>query len=147
MLGCANSPPPEPTTSVAAINEPAATPAPRAPTFGGTYALSSSSGVAKECGGQLMLAAKHIEVNQGTGAVYADVVNRTYKARFDGATMIADGTFDVAGTCPGTKVYEKWTLTRDETGTLRGELESHWQLPPYCQRACEVRFPITATPA
>ena len=142
-LGCANSPPPEPATP-SALNEPS--PAPRVVSFGGRYALSSASGVAPECGGKLYLAAKHIEVNQESASVFADVVNRTYSARFEGETMIADGNFEVEGTCPGTKIYEKWTLTRDTTGALRGELESHWQLPPYCQRACEVKFPITATP-
>lgn len=140
--GCATSPPP----NVAPPSEAeSSTTAPRPATFGGSYVLSSSSGTDKACGGQLVLAAKHILVDQDAKTVYADVVNRTYDARFESSTLIAEGRFDVAGTCPGTKIYEKWTLSRDPAGRLVGELESHWSLPPYCQRACEVRFPIVAT--
>lgn len=138
LIGCAAAPaatPMPPSSSTEAAS----------PSFAGSYALSTSKGIVKECGGQsLVLAARHLRVS-GEKA-FADVVDRTYSARFEGNTMIADGDFDVGGICPGTKVYEKWTLARETSGALRGELESHWSLPPDCQRACEVRFPITATP-
>jgi hypothetical protein len=136
LIGCATAP--------ATKSVPVASSA-ETPSFAGSYTLSTAEGFVKECGGQsLHLAAKHLRVS-GEKA-FADVVDRTYSARFEGDTMTADGDFDVEGICPGTKVYEKWTLTREASGALRGELESHWSIPPDCQRACEVRFPITATP-
>ena len=75
-----------------------------------------------------------------------EIVDRTYTARIEGTTLVADGKFAASGVCPGTKVYEKWTLQPGAAGTLVGNLESHWSFPPDCQRACIVTFPITASP-
>lgn len=111
--------------------------------YAGRYALGSSS-APSECGGKIYLAAKHLEIRPPT--VYADVVDRTYVARHEDGSLVAEGRFDVAGICPGTQVFERWNLTRDGSGQLAGTLESHWSLPPDCQRACVVRFPIAAVP-
>jgi hypothetical protein len=113
--------------------------------FAGSYTLGSAS-APSECGGKLILAAKHIRVIPESTSLEADVVDRVYVARVVDGRLVAEGKFTVSGTCPSTLVYEKWTLGRDAGGGLIGELESHWSLPPECQRPCTVKFPIVASP-
>ena len=143
VVSCARRPAPEPIdpTAESALETPASSDP--LGSFAGHYALQPSS-APNECGDKVYLAAKHIDVTPPS--VHADVVDRTYSARIEGTALVADGKFAVSGICPGTTVYEKWTLEHGAAGTLVGNLESHWSFPPDCQRACIVTFPITATP-
>jgi hypothetical protein len=143
VVSCARRPPPtpiDPTAESALETQPAGD---SLGSYAGRYALEPSS-AANECGDKLYLAAKNISISPPT--MHADVVDRTYNARLEQGVFVADGTFDFAGVCPGTRVFEKWTLQHGPAGTLVGNLESHWSLPPDCQRACVARFGITASP-
>lgn len=139
LLGCARAP-------LAPMAPPSEPPSAEASTAAGstsgTYRLEASS-APSECGGKLVLAAKHIKVDTSAGVVSADVVDRTY-AIVKTEPMVAEGNFEVDGACPGTKVFERWTLSPEPSGNLGGTLESRWTLPPDCQRPCLVKFPITA---
>ncbi len=141
LVGCAPAPLPPPAPVPGPVGEPAAESAP-AVSASGTYRLEASS-APSECGGKLVLAARHIKVDAGAGLVSADVVDRTYSI-VKSDPMVAEGNFEVDGACPGTKVFERWTLAREANGNLAGTLESRWNLPPECQRPCLVKFPITA---
>ncbi len=140
LAACAREPAPQPIHPPAVVESESVDPL---TAYGGTYALGASS-APSACGGKIVLAAKHIEIRPPS--LYADVVDRTYDARYEEGSLVAEGRFEVAGICPGTQVFERWKLTRDPSGQLAGTLESHWSLPPDCQRACVATFPITATP-
>ena len=137
LSGCARAPlspvapPPEPIEASAPVVS-----------ASGTYRLEASS-APSACGGKLVLAAKHLKVDTTAGVVFADVVDRTYSI-VKTEPMVAEGTFEVDGACPGTKVFERWTLSLEANGNLAGTLQSRWTLPPDCQRPCLVEFPITA---
>lgn len=94
------------------------------------------------CGGRIYLAARHITLDRARGTVFADVVRRTYRARFAGDSVEARGTFDSPSACEG-GVRERWSLRRAGPDELRGTLESSWRLAPDCQE-CTVTFRVRA---
>ncbi len=120
--------------------EPSATPS---SPLDGSYELS---GEVREdgCARRIELAAQHVRADVRRGVLHADVVNRDYKLELYGGNVVADGSFVVPGTCPGTRVKEHWTFAATNGGaSLAGELESRWTLGPSCQE-CTVIFEVWA---
>lgn len=94
------------------------------------------------CGGRIVLAARHITLQRARGTLFADVVRRTYRARFTADRVEASGHFTSNAACTG-GLDERWSLRRTSPDELRGTLESTWQLEPDC-RACTITFQIHA---
>lgn len=142
-LGCGASEPyasaiqPEPEPQPPAL---AAAPAPA-----GTFALSGRP-TGDGCDGEVVLAARNIRVDPERGSLHADVVDRTYSARWDGERLVAEGRFDVRSACPNSTVFERWELRPSENGGLQGELASTWLRAPGCMQACTIRFAVQAAP-
>lgn len=125
-----------------------ATPTPRSPSQGGggveRYRIDGSPS-ADGCGGQVYLAARHIVLDRARNTLFADVVRRTYGARFEAERVQASGRFTSPTTCSGA-LRESWDLRRTGPDELRGTLSSTWQLPPSCE-PCTITFRIRATRA
>jgi hypothetical protein len=81
-----------------------------------------------------------MNTSQG-GTAHADVVDRTYQARIQGAHLLLDGEYDGHGQCPNPSIAEHWDFTPSSVG-LKGTLTSRWKLPPDC-RWCEQRFELS----
>ncbi len=94
------------------------------------------------CGGRIVLAARHIQLDRARGRIFADVVNRTYTARVQGDRLLAEGSFRSADACPG-GVREAWSLRWSTPRVLTGTLQSTWQLAPRCE-PCTVTFRLRA---
>ena len=94
------------------------------------------------CGGRIVLAARVITLDRARGTLFADVVNRTYRARFPGPRVLAEGRFEDDIAC-GRGVAERWELARSGPHELRGTLESTWAIAPSCA-PCTIRFALRA---
>jgi hypothetical protein len=123
----------------ACVREPAAA-AEKGPVAPGRYRLDGAV-VEDGCGGRIVLAAQHLDVFPDR--VVADVVNRTYPRQDGAVQLVASGEFGSPGpgTCPGSNLAERWTLTASGEH-LDGTLESSWRLAPECKRTCTVRFHV-----
>lgn len=94
------------------------------------------------CGGRISLAARVITLDRARGTLFADVVNRTYRARFPPSRVIAEGTFESRSACPR-GVEERWDLASSGPNELRGTLDSTWAMAPSCAQ-CTIRFALRA---
>lgn len=112
----------------------------------GTYRIEGHP-MADGCGGQVYLAARHIAIDVAGGRLDADVVDRNYRLRVEGGTIVAEGDFDESPDCAGPDVHERWTLHPAGEGRLRGELESSWSLAPACGSRCTITFSLSAVRA
>jgi hypothetical protein len=143
--GCLVPPPAVTAPAVAAPAAPVAAPAPDPmASFGGAYALVGRP-MADGCGGQVYLAARSFVVDPAARTLFADVVNRTYSARIENGALVAEGYFEHESLCQDSRLFERWTLTRQADGSLAGTLESIWPLPPACS-PCGIQFAIVAIP-
>jgi hypothetical protein len=106
----------------------------------GRYRLQGSPKT-DTCGGNIVLAARHIVVAP-SHELTADVVERTYAAGAIAGALGAEGAFE-ASTCEGGKLHERWALARAGRD-LEGVLVSEWPVPGDCTRTCRVVFQIRA---
>lgn len=93
------------------------------------------------CGGAVILAAEHVSIDARTLA--ADVVDRLYGVtELSSERLVAEGRFGT-DVCPQSTLFERWTLQR-EGDAWTGTLDSTWPDSSDCERACTVRFEISA---
>lgn len=111
------------------------------PALSGRFALTG--GVAQsDCPFEIILGARHLEVDLGKGTALADVVNRTYAAAEERGALVAEGTFPVPY-CEGATLHERWTLLRTSDG-LTGVLAARWPLVGACDQVCSVLIDVEA---
>jgi hypothetical protein len=113
--------------------------------FAGSFAISGQP-MADGCAGQIYLAARTIVVDARGRTLFADVVDRTYAARAEAGSLVAEGYFEAQAACPETAIFERWVLSRRADGGLEGVLDSLWPLAGSCGQPCLVRFEIVALP-
>lgn len=102
----------------------------------------TGSPTADGCGGRIVLVARHITLNRRRSTVFADVVNRTYSARFARNQLRAWGRFDSPSACDG-GVDERYDMRQVSPTVLRGTIRSTWRLRPGCEE-CSVTFQVRA---
>jgi len=110
--------------------------------FAGSYRIDGQA-ITDGCAEGVYLAARNIVVDPIARSLQADVVERTYAARVDGETLVAEGRFPSPDGCPDSTLYETWVLAR-EGDALTGTLSSTWLLRPDCMHPCTIEFAISA---
>jgi hypothetical protein len=108
--------------------------------FGGRYQIESRV-VADGCGGLVYWAAKHADLDLNSNTLFADIVDRPYKATFAANVIIIEANY--SGNCANVINNEKWIL-RPNDGNLLGKAISQWAFPPNCI-PCQTSFELTLT--